>query len=242
MTDNDFPCCAPEKGHTMNDTTNDTTNDQNPAELSPLDGPRGVGDLLRSDPGRVARYAEASTLTIEVIAAMWRGHAACTWVSTGHDVVWSCGIIHPRPIHMQPTTRDRHFAALLKTQIDADIAVADEERAALVAEVERLNATLDRASRDSIAEARAYVALHEKARAAEAKVAKVEAERRYFASGPTWLSATQAAAVELRFRAVLADAPAEQRAEGGACPGCGSRSCKWKRLECESPVTDGSKP
>jgi hypothetical protein len=64
--------------------------------------------------------AEASTLTVELIAQMWRDHAACNWISTGYDVIWSCGIIHRGPIHMQPTTRDRHLAALVVTQIEAE--------------------------------------------------------------------------------------------------------------------------
>lgn len=69
-----------------------------------------------------------TTLTVELIAKMWRDHAACNWVSDGTNVRWSCGIIHGLgghsvdglPIHMQPTTRDRHLAALLRTQIDAE--------------------------------------------------------------------------------------------------------------------------
>lgn len=61
-----------------------------------------------------------STLTIEVIAAMWRDHTGCNWTSDGVNVRWSCGIIHPGAIHMQPTTRDRHFAALMVTQVEAE--------------------------------------------------------------------------------------------------------------------------
>jgi hypothetical protein len=56
----------------------------------------------------------------EVIALIWREHSNCNWVSTGHHVQWSCGIIHPGPIHMQPTTRDRHVAALVMTQGKAE--------------------------------------------------------------------------------------------------------------------------
>ena len=77
-----------------------------------------VEPLIRE---RLAQEVEAlEPVGIEVIAKFWRDHHDCTWVSTGHDVVWSCGIIHPRPIHMQPTTRDRHLAALVSTQIEAD--------------------------------------------------------------------------------------------------------------------------
>jgi len=64
------------------------------------------------------------TLNRELIAAMWRAHVACTWLSDGVNVRWSCGIIHPGPIHTQPTTRDRHLAALVMTQVEADRAMA----------------------------------------------------------------------------------------------------------------------
>lgn len=70
------------------------------------------------------RQAVDPTLNVELIAMMWREHAECNWVSDGTNVRWSCGIIHPGPIHTQPTTRDRHFAALLVTQIDAERALA----------------------------------------------------------------------------------------------------------------------
>lgn len=62
----------------------------------------------------------ATGLNAEVIAHLWRVHANCTWFSTGYNIMWSCGILHPGPIHMQPTARDRHFAALIMTQIEAD--------------------------------------------------------------------------------------------------------------------------
>lgn len=65
-----------------------------------------------------------SGLSAEVVALLWREHANCTWVSTGDYVRWSCGIIHPGPIHMQPTTRDRHLAALVMTQVAVDITQA----------------------------------------------------------------------------------------------------------------------
>ena len=55
-------------------------------------------------------------LDTALIARIWRDHAACTWVV--HDTtvgpVWSCGIVH------QPTTRDRHVAELVMTQVVAD--------------------------------------------------------------------------------------------------------------------------
>jgi hypothetical protein len=59
-------------------------------------------------------------LTAENVAYIWREHSNCNWASNGNDVVWSCGIIHPGPIHMHPTTRDRHVAALVMTQVEAD--------------------------------------------------------------------------------------------------------------------------
>lgn len=59
-------------------------------------------------------------ITTDLIAKMWRDHHDCTWVSTGVNVMWSCGIWHPGPIHMQPTTRDRHLAELVMTQVVAD--------------------------------------------------------------------------------------------------------------------------
>lgn len=62
-------------------------------------------------------------LTLDLIASLWREHAACNWLSDGTNVRWSCGISHPGPIHMQPTTRDRHLAALVMTQVEADRAM-----------------------------------------------------------------------------------------------------------------------
>lgn len=62
-------------------------------------------------------------LTLDLIAALWRRHIDCTWLSDGTNVRWSCGIIHPGPIYMQPTTRDRHLAALVMTQVEADRAM-----------------------------------------------------------------------------------------------------------------------
>jgi hypothetical protein len=61
----------------------------------------------------------------------------------------------------------------MTTPEDREIWERDEE--ALRDEVRQLSATLDRAGRDAITEARAYVALHEKARADAAKLARVEA-------------------------------------------------------------------
>lgn len=54
----------------------------------------------------------------------------------------------------------------------------------------------------------------------------------------TWIASSLA-------RAILPVVAAQVEAAEGtgeACPGCGSKFCKWKRLECESPVADGSKP
>lgn len=106
-----------------------------------------VSDFTEAD-------VEAGALTVELIARIWRDHHDCTWVSTGIDVVWSCGIIHPRPIHMQPTTRDRHLAALVMTQIEADHTMAAEVVARKGAEIERLRAAVDdlRADLDNAAE------------------------------------------------------------------------------------------
>lgn len=78
------------------------------ADQSPVSGP--VDGLAAVD--------------IDLIARLWRDHANCTWVSTGVNVMWSCGILHPGPIHMQPTTRGRHLAALVMTQVEADRAIA----------------------------------------------------------------------------------------------------------------------
>lgn len=65
-----------------------------------------------------AQFVEevAGVVNVELIAKICRDHVACTWVvpSTKVGPVWSCGIIH------QPTTRDRHMAALVMTQIEAD--------------------------------------------------------------------------------------------------------------------------
>lgn len=63
---------------------------------------------------------DAGLLTAEVVAHIWREHSNCNWVSNGANVVWSCGIIHDGPIHMQLTTRDAHVAALVMTQVEAD--------------------------------------------------------------------------------------------------------------------------
>jgi hypothetical protein len=118
----------------------------------------------------------------------------------------------------------------MTTPEDRDLWERDEE--ALRAEVRKLSATLDRASRDSITEARAYVALHEKARADAAKVARVEALhiRRRLPDHPRTGRALAVAPDRCStcwgdgnyevwpcptIRA-LTDAPAEQRAEGGA--------------------------
>jgi hypothetical protein len=84
--------------------------------------------------------AETSTLNRELIAAMWREHAQCNWLSNGVNVVWSCGIIHPGPIHMQPTTRDRHLAALVMTQVDADRAMARTDTLAEILRAARVRA------------------------------------------------------------------------------------------------------
>ena len=56
----------------------------------------------------------------EIVAHIWREHSNCNWKSTGVNVMWSCGIWHEGPIHMQPTTRDKHVAALVMTQVEAD--------------------------------------------------------------------------------------------------------------------------
>lgn len=57
---------------------------------------------------------------LELIAKIWRDHTDCTWKVENTEVgpMWSCGIIH------QPTTRDRHMAALVMTQIEADRSLA----------------------------------------------------------------------------------------------------------------------
>lgn len=68
-----------------------------------------------------------------VIAGIWREHTDCTWVSSGVNVMWSCGLWHPGPIHMQPTTRDRHVAALVMTQVAVDLAAVHQRVDALVA-------------------------------------------------------------------------------------------------------------
>lgn len=71
----------------------------------------------------VAEKDAPTGVTIDLIALLWRTHCACNWLSDGVNVRWSCGIIHPGPIYMQPTTRDRHLAALVMTQVAADRAM-----------------------------------------------------------------------------------------------------------------------
>ena len=91
-----------------------------PTVLALLDRLDARGGRGADTTGRGGDVVSAQGLSREVIAAMWREHAECTWLSNGVNVVWSCGIIHPGPIHMQPTTRDRHLAALVMTQVEAD--------------------------------------------------------------------------------------------------------------------------
>lgn len=81
---------------------------------------------------------DVSTLTTDLIAQMWRDHSGCNWVSDGVNVRWSCGIIHPGALHMQPTTRGRHFAALLMTQVEAErVLVRSSVYQRLLAAIER---------------------------------------------------------------------------------------------------------
>lgn len=79
--------------------------------------PRVLSDYGRGVRDGSARVVPDRDALAEVIAGIWRDHSDCNWVSTGVNVVWSCGILHPGPIHMQPTTRDRHVAALVMTQV-----------------------------------------------------------------------------------------------------------------------------
>lgn len=96
-----------------------------------------VGDARKRLAAKDVRGdVEALGLNVEVIAHIWREHSNCTWVSTGVNVMWSCGIWHGGPIYMQPTTRDKHVAALVMTQIEADRAIG----ARLIAEAERRGA------------------------------------------------------------------------------------------------------
>jgi hypothetical protein len=96
----------------------------------------------------------------------------------------------------------------MTTPEDRDLWERDEE--ALRNEVRQLNATLDRAHRDAVTEARAYVALHEKARADAAKVARVEALAERLSASPGDIMGV-GASMATQIRAALADAPAEQR-------------------------------
>jgi chromosome segregation ATPase len=135
----------------------------------------------------------------------------------------------------------------MTTPEDREIWERDEE--ALRDEVRQLSATLDRASRDAVTEAREYRALvaerdelraeverlrgqstpiirtlARRAREAEAKLARVEAllsvqQERHTEDGDgrcQWCDAPLDECDIVILRAALADAPAEQRAEGGA--------------------------
>jgi len=86
--------------------------------------------------GEVATGEARGTLP-DTIALIWRQHSNCNWVSTGYHVRWSCGINHPGSIHMQPTTRDRHVAALVMTQVRANFAPRPVPVVALDADTER---------------------------------------------------------------------------------------------------------
>jgi hypothetical protein len=120
----------------------------------------------------------------------------------------------------------------MTTPEDREIWERDEE--ALRAEVRQLNATLDQAGRDAVTEARAYVALHEKARAAEAKLARVEAAiQREGKLHSTWDKRSEMVVPVDALRAALAAEPGEQPCRtclatgfilrGGECEGCAAR-------------------
>lgn len=79
-------------------------------------------------------------LTLDVVAALLRTHVTCNWLSDGTNVRWSCGVIHPGPIHLQPTTRDRHVAALVMTQVEADRAIARSDTLSQILKAARTRA------------------------------------------------------------------------------------------------------